>query len=168
MSALVFRSHMTNNGVLFSKNYKRYLAYWESIRDKFPKEFAEAYWGTKFSDVNHFHDYQILRFSMIKNVQGDEHGEDTIELVIGGARGAYEFHFSKIYVIYCSFIVLEDGVSDYLLPDILQSLIGISEEGNYIFEFVTLDRGRFRIEFEEVRVVEHTLNSYVHQQQSEN
>ena len=78
MSALVFRSHMTNNGVLFSKNYKRYLAYWESIRDKFPKEFAEAYWGTKFSDVNHFHDYQILRFSMIKNVQGDEHGEDTL------------------------------------------------------------------------------------------
>lgn len=168
MSALVFRSHMTNNGVLFSKNYKRYLAYWESIRDKFPKEFAEAYWGTKFSDVNHFHDYQILRFSMIKNVQGDEHGEDTIELVIGGARGAYEFHFSQIYVIYCSFIVLEDGASDYLLPDILQSLIGISEEGNYIFEFVTLDRGRFRIEFEEVRVVEHTLNSYAHQQQSEN
>ncbi len=156
------------NGALFSKNDKRYLAYWESIRDKFPKEFAEAYWGTKFSDVNHFHDYKILHLTMKGNHNSFTKSADTIELVIGKAAGFYELHFSKIYAVYCSFVVREDGMCEDLLPDILQSLIGISEEGKYIFEFVTIDEGRFGIEFEEIRVVEHALNSYVHQQKSEN
>ncbi|HIX09199.1 MAG TPA: hypothetical protein H9683_03360 [Firmicutes bacterium] len=156
------------NGVLFSKNYKRYLAYWESIRDKFPKEFAEAYWGTKFSDLSHFHDYKIFHLSMKGNyVNTFMTSADTIEMLIGKAAGFYELTFSKIHKVSCCFDVPKNGASEHLLTDIVNSLIGISKDGNYIFEFATANRGSMRIEFEEIRVVEHALNSYVHQQQSE-
>jgi hypothetical protein len=153
---------------LFEADEETYHEYWESIQDEFPKKFAKAYWGTKYSEINHFHNYRILRLSMLGNHNIFDKSEDTIEMLIGGATGLYGFTFSKIHSVSFSLDVPVDCMCEDLLPDILQSLIGISEEGKYIFEFVTIDEGRFGIEFEEIRVVEHALNSYVHQQQSEN
>ena len=154
--------------VLFDQDVEAYRAYWESIRDKIPQKFAKAYWGTKFSDLSRFHDYKIFQLSMKGNyVNTFMTSADTIEMLIGNA-GFYELTFSKIHKVSCCFDVPKNGASEHLLTDIVNSLIGISKDGNYTFEFATANRGRFRIEFEEVRVVEHTLNSYVHQQQSEN
>ena len=145
------------------------MAYWESLRDKFPKEFAEAYWGTKFSDLSCFHDYKIFHLSMKGNyVNTFMTSADTIEMLIGKAAGFYELTFSKIHKVSCCFDVPKNGVSEHLLTDIVNSLIGISKDGNYIFEFATANRGSMRIEFEGIRVVENALNSCFHQQKSEN
>ncbi len=155
--------------VLFDQDVEAYRAYWESIRDKIPQKFAKAYWGTKFSDYSHFHDYYILRFSMMGNYNTYKHETDTIEMVIYSDTGLYEITFSKIHKVYCSFEVTANGICENWLTDILQSWIGISKEGNYIFEFQTgWSPGRVRIDFEKVRVVEHTLRSYFHKQKSEN
>lgn len=155
------------NGVLFSKNYKRYLAYWESIRDKFPKEFAEAYWGTKFSDVNHFHNYRILRLSMLGNHNIFDKSEDTIEMLIGGATGLYGFTFSKIHSVSFSLDVPVDCMCEHLLTEIAYSRIGISDDGYYIFEFAIRDRGQCRIDFEKVQVAEQPLISYFYKKRME-
>ena len=154
--------------VLFDQDVEAYRAYWESIRDKIPQKFAKAYWGTKFSDCSHFHDNDILQFSIMGNYNTYKYSADTIEMLIcGGGIGLYGFTFSKIHKIYCRFDERKYEACEHLLIDIGQSWIGISEEGNYIFEFITHEGGRCRIDFEEVQVIERSLQSWLFERESE-
>ena len=142
---------------LFDQDEEAYRAYWESIQDKYPKKFAKAYWGTKYSDINHFHDYRILRFSMLGNSNVFLHTEDLLELEVMSMskRGIYKFSFSKIYKVYCSLEVLDSNWRGHLFTDIVESRLGISEDGIYIFEFQTgWSKGRVRVDFGKVHVEE--------------
>lgn len=152
---------------LFEADEETYHEYWESIQDEFPKKFAKAYWGTKYSEINHFHNYRILRLSMLGNHNIFDKSEDTIEMLIGGATGLYGFTFSKIHSVSFSLDVPVDCMCEHLLTEIAYSRIGISDDGYYIFEFAIRDRGQCRIDFEKVQVAEQPLISYFYKKRME-
>ena len=146
---------------LFSRDEEAYQKYLESIEDKFPKKLIKAYRSFKYTGVNHFHDFHISRISMTGKNGIVWPSKSALEIeLIRPNDVIFRLHFSKIHQIYCN--VLCGNWSEIWLDYVSDSWLGISEEGNYIFEMLFgWGDGRIRIDSEKLHMEEIRLIDYV-------
>lgn len=141
----------------FVDNREIYFDYLKTIKNSLSPNLYKIYME-EYSNIPHnrFHDSLISKITVLGDSQLYKGGYDSIEmeLMLGG-RLEYRLKFSHVAKFICNFENNDQEIpflKHAICGEILTCILGVSETGNQIMEFITSTESHCYIEFQKVRV----------------
>ena len=154
--------HSEENDKLVKAQSAAYWDYFDEIRPQLPKSLANAFYKTRF------HDYSVKRVSVFGDAWCYGKRSDVIELEIACYQTEYLITFNNV-----NYLKLLHELKDTCwhgpdgaykssptdgLEDIALCELGITEDGEYSFEFLTHSGAIFEVHFLSVKVAKRKIH----------
>lgn len=137
-----------------------YFAYLESVKSKISPKLLKVYLEKEEGHPNYFHDMLIKKIALSGDSQFYKSGEDSVEIILVLGKREYCLKFTGVLNFSCNFVNNPQGIPflrNAILGEILVCILGVSDTGNQIMEFMTSTNledpfSLCRIEFKKVSV----------------
>lgn len=141
----------------FIENYDEYFSsYLESVRKDISPALLKVYEeGYSRMNANRFHDCAIINITIIGESRSYRKKNDKIKMIFRLSRTIeYRLEFLEIskFKYEYDFFRDEDYLGPGIMGEIIDCLIGVSEDGNQFMEFITSTAAHCYIEFRKIRI----------------